>query len=283
MINNIIYRLCMTLTFFIASKATESPTSSDLITLALVEGENEESSSQSNLRGGKRGRRNLISEALICPCFPFADHLIFRFNAYDTLVESGDISHSALGGCLDQQNGREILIANQFQVNTEDDLRVQDFTIPRENVVDFPSVSFSVEPIWGIPDHFRCTVHDGIIGDEVSQDITGFQAEQCYTVISEVCKTTQGLCEAFPDNKIIYDEGYPTDEYAGWYDVHDCGICNQYCRWVGNSGPGGNPATQGTTYENSYWACETPTEEYSINFDTPFTAKRCMQHNGAPP
>jgi len=49
------------------------------------------------------------------------------------------------------------------------------------------------------------------------------------------------------------DAGY-NDAYRGWYDVQGCGRCNDYCRWVGNSGSGGNPrnwATRGT----SWWSC----------------------------
>lgn len=58
----------------------------------------------------------------------------------------------------------------------------------------------------------------------------------------------------------IRDFGY-SDKYRGWYDTRACGSCNDYCRWVGNSGGGGNPAVQ-TSHDNgsgrgrSRWSCQ---------------------------
>lgn len=49
------------------------------------------------------------------------------------------------------------------------------------------------------------------------------------------------------------DEGY-VDDYRGWYDVTGCGRCNDYCRWVGNSGSGGDPA-DALTQGRSWWSC----------------------------
>ena len=46
------------------------------------------------------------------------------------------------------------------------------------------------------------------------------------------------------------DVGY-SDSYRGWYDVQGCGNCNDYCRWVGNSGSGGNPLQK--TVHGSSW------------------------------
>ena len=47
-----------------------------------------------------------------------------------------------------------------------------------------------------------------------------------------------GAC--LPPSTSTADSGW-TDNYRGWYDVQGCGKCNDYCRWVGNSGSGGNP------------------------------------------
>ena len=49
------------------------------------------------------------------------------------------------------------------------------------------------------------------------------------------------------------DAGY-TDNYRGWYDASGCGICQDYCRWVGNSGSGGDPSTR-TSSGDSFWSC----------------------------
>ena len=55
----------------------------------------------------------------------------------------------------------------------------------------------------------------------------------------------------------VQDQGY-NDAYRGWYDVQGCGECNDYCRWVGNSGSGGDPAVNfaaGSTDNGSWWSC----------------------------
>ncbi|MCX6128042.1 MAG: hypothetical protein NTX25_03135 [Proteobacteria bacterium] len=46
------------------------------------------------------------------------------------------------------------------------------------------------------------------------------------------------------------DLGYG-DDFRGWYNVDGCIV---YCRWVGNSGTGGDPQRL-TTYGSSFWAC----------------------------
>ena len=42
-----------------------------------------------------------------------------------------------------------------------------------------------------------------------------------------------------------FDSGY-RDKWRGWYDVQKCGKCHDYCRWVGDSGPGGDPSKRTT-------------------------------------
>ena len=49
------------------------------------------------------------------------------------------------------------------------------------------------------------------------------------------------------------DAGYK-DNYRGWYDASGCGICQDYCRWVGNSGSGGDPSVK-TSHHDSFWSC----------------------------
>lgn len=55
------------------------------------------------------------------------------------------------------------------------------------------------------------------------------------------------------------DEGY-LDAFRGWYDLQGCGQCNDYCRWTGASGSGGDPTWQGhgtptLTHNWSSWTC----------------------------
>jgi len=52
----------------------------------------------------------------------------------------------------------------------------------------------------------------------------------------------------------IVDTGF-TDAFQGWYDVQGCGTCNDYCRWVGRSGSGGDPTTR-LAKGDSWWSCQ---------------------------
>ena len=62
------------------------------------------------------------------------------------------------------------------------------------------------------------------------------------------------------------DQGYD-DGYRGWYDVQGCGQCNDYCRWVGNSGSGGDP-TKSVRRKTSWWSCrKAGTDQTYTNFD----------------
>lgn len=59
-------------------------------------------------------------------------------------------------------------------------------------------------------------------------------------------------CEA-PRNS-THDNGF-WDEFQGWYDVQGCGLCNDYCRWVGSDGSGGHPSIRQETGNGSFWSC----------------------------
>ena len=80
----------------------------------------------------------------------------------------------------------------------------------------------------------------------------------------------------------LADPGYDSDIHRGWYDVDGCGTCNQFCRWVGNSGHGPDPSVA-TVHRDSFWACQTADDEYNRYFDLPWTAKRCSGPGATPP
>ena len=83
------------------------------------------------------------------------------------------------------------------------------------------------------------------------------------------------------------DPGY-NDKWRGWYDVQKCGKCNDYCRWVGNSGSGGDPRLK-TKHKikgnkKSWWSCWLANAEegktlYSSNkmWKKSFNYKRCTR------
>ena len=84
------------------------------------------------------------------------------------------------------------------------------------------------------------------------------------------CTGSFGTCAVAVTGSPIHP-GYP-DAFWGWYDVDRCGSCNHYCRWVGNSGSGGDPSVK-TTYGESYWACETA-DAFYIRHST-FKYQKC--------
>ena len=52
-----------------------------------------------------------------------------------------------------------------------------------------------------------------------------------------------------------------SDPFRGWYDVSGCGVCNDYCRWVGNSGSGGDPRHR-QVFSSSFWSCVNQTAHH---------------------
>jgi hypothetical protein len=52
------------------------------------------------------------------------------------------------------------------------------------------------------------------------------------------------------------------DPYRGWYDAYNCGEKNNYCRWVGDNGTGGDPQ-QKTTHGSSRWSCTRPNTDFA--------------------
>ena len=77
------------------------------------------------------------------------------------------------------------------------------------------------------------------------------------------CKEKKKNCIKVDFDKIV-DKGYgwnTNSNHAGYYDVQNCGFPADYCRWVGNSGPGGDPKNGrivgGETDPNkSFWSCK---------------------------
>lgn len=80
--------------------------------------------------------------------------------------------------------------------------------------------------------------------------------------------------------------GY-ADSYRGWYDVQGCGKCNDYCRWVGNTGSGGDPATKlSVGSKGSYWSCRLAGSSKSLsprNYFKTFTYKKCSSKGASAP
>ena len=81
---------------------------------------------------------------------------------------------------------------------------------------------------------------------------------------------------------VVHDQGY-VDEYRGWYDTRNCGTCNDYCRWVGNSLSGGDPSVR-TVYRTSFWACHRPDNPYfDFKNKGQFVYEKCNRRGDRPP
>ena len=96
-------------------------------------------------------------------------------------------------------------------------------------------------------------------------------------------KTRRKKCKRKNKSKRI-DAGY-YDKYRGWYDVQGCGKCYDYCRWVGNSGSGGNPKNKTIKKmkgkSKSWWSCRLANKKghYSTRkkWKKGFNYKKCVK------
>lgn len=68
------------------------------------------------------------------------------------------------------------------------------------------------------------------------------------------CPAEGGAAPCMDAQPEIEDTGF-TDAFQGWYDVQGCGACNDYCRWVGRSGSGGDPRNR-LAKGDSWWSCQ---------------------------
>ena len=93
------------------------------------------------------------------------------------------------------------------------------------------------------------------------------------------------LEEQCPISTSTADAGY-VDAYRGWYDASGCGICQDYCRWVGNSGAGGDPSKK-TTHGSSWWSCRaakgTSTYTGKTEYGSTFGFAKCSGQGATPP
>jgi len=105
-----------------------------------------------------------------------------------------------------------------------------------------------------------------------------------FAVLSVAVAASQHACAPAQDSTA--DPGY-TDAYRGWYDVQGCGECNDYCRWVGDTGSLGDPSVGFGLKQNaevgnpSWWSCRLAGSDsvYSPrgHFSS-FNFQKCAQH-----
>jgi len=102
----------------------------------------------------------------------------------------------------------------------------------------------------------------------------------CALVLVQAALLVQGCKAIYTEDPLAGDAGY-ADSYRGWYDVQGCGKCNDYCRWVGDNGSGGDPSKKLHVpggHNPSWWSCRLAggSSSYSPrNHFTSFTHKKC--------
>jgi len=81
-----------------------------------------------------------------------------------------------------------------------------------------------------------------------------------------------------PKSTSTADAGYG-DSFRGWYDVQGCGKCNDYCRWVGNSGSGGYPGAK-LQHGSSWWSCRLAGSSAAYSSKTHFNSWSAAKCSG---
>jgi len=93
-------------------------------------------------------------------------------------------------------------------------------------------------------------------------------------LLSRDCSASWLACKGVNPSQGDWGVG---DSFRGWYDVQGCGLCNDYCRWVGFDGSGGDPAYK-LKHGRSWWSCRLAgsNEEYTpVDHFTSWSFTRC--------
>lgn len=110
----------------------------------------------------------------------------------------------------------------------------------------------------GCGDAEVCTETEAMLSTDVTAGSLVQARSHSIKVVEEVNATRKQECmphfECNGEWSGRCDTGHD-DNFRGWYDVQGCGTCNDYCRWVGGPGSGGDPAEQQTEHLNSFWSC----------------------------
>ncbi|CAB9511427.1 expressed unknown protein [Seminavis robusta] len=86
--------------------------------------------------------------------------------------------------------------------------------------------------------------------EELEESLEEEDGETC----TQLPAPADGVCAAA--NPSTLDNGVHSgqDPYTGWYSLNNDGCCQDFCRWVGSSGSGGDPS-MAIKHHNSYWSC----------------------------
>ncbi|CAB9511428.1 expressed unknown protein [Seminavis robusta] len=90
--------------------------------------------------------------------------------------------------------------------------------------------------------------------DETPEEMEESLEENGGETCAKLPAPADGVCAAA--NPSTLDNGVHggKDPYAGWYSLNNDGCCQDFCRWVGGSGSGGDPGLQ-IKHRDSYWSC----------------------------
>jgi len=119
--------------------------------------------------------------------------------------------------------------------------------------------------------HFATRGFGGALAENGFSNVVEFREFDIAPIIPSQSLPADEDCKMHFD---VIDQGY-VDNYRGWYDTRGCGTCNDYCRWVGNNGSGGDPSKR-TVHGSSFWACQRPGKVYfDYKNEGLFVYKKC--------
>lgn len=119
-----------------------------------------------------------------------------------------------------------------------------------------------------------------------SENVSSHLAPTEVVLIKDMPNSTE-LCSDWGTSTTINDTGY-ADAPHGYYDFYNCGICNVYCRWTGDSSPGAlSPVAekdqQRVAFFNNksvFFTCDVPDDAYA---PFPYTSTSTDKVNGNVP
>jgi len=210
------------------------------------------------------------------------ENFLGRKTAQDNLVGKDSARKEGVGrlAAMKDGQGREIAIAKRAGVHTAKAMGIGNAQAAGEAAC-FPAVNvtdagygddfrgwFDIQACGQCNDYCRW-VGAGSGGDPFSSQVQGDSFWSChlsgsddeYTPQNHFARWMHPKCDGrgikapcMEAQEEIVDTGF-TDSYQGWYDVQGCGACNDYCRWVGRSGSGGDPKTR-LAKGDSWWSCQ---------------------------
>jgi hypothetical protein len=156
--------------------------------------------------------------------------------------------HTKHAVCLNLKQAAKKGAAKQYAMflNADGTAHIEDSVSEKQYTCQCEGECDGIVGLWNCLDFFDTRI---TITDNFRDDFTAATSQDSV----DVCFDKDKAKSCLPTSTSRDDPGY-FDRYRGWFDVQGCGKCNDFCRWVGKSGAGGNPRCQ-QDYDDSWWSC----------------------------